>query len=355
MSIESEANESAGTSADAQGTPAGDDDAALYEAAAAAWGDGPHGEEDDAVEADGEPGDPAAAAPAPKRGKPADADGEADDAAPPMTKAAKLAAFLDAKAAEHRGRSDYERRAAELEAERARLAEQRAAADGEVRRARETLEAQARRLREDPVAAARELGVSPDELMAGATRELSPEARVLAEVRTVKAQLEAARAEYEARASKLEEMRRADEARLQAQARSHEENGFIAQASEAAPTATLLWSDRSAILREAYSVIQRVTSMGQPPPSNADILEYLEYKATQEVARIRGQAAASVAAPPASSKSSGHPLSAKRTSERRSAPPRYQDLSADEQDAELVRVAAMAMRGSSAKPPAPKR
>ncbi|MEK0431487.1 MAG: hypothetical protein RL139_1291 [Gemmatimonadota bacterium] len=273
---------------------------------------------------------------------PEDGDAPASEGAPPEKGAAKakLLRFLERQEREHRSRGDYERRASELEAERRALAEAREQAAAAQRRAEEM----ARKFRESPIEAAREAGIDPEALVQGATRELSPEARIYAQVHGLERRLTETVQAFEARMRAHEEAKKAEEARYHEQARAAEERAFVSQAAEKAPQARLLFASDRALLREAYEVIETCRARGLPVPTNDEILEYIEYQAAREIARIRGSDAASKATPPAQRAQGGSLPSSRLASERRGGPRRYEELSADEQDAELYSYAGKVMR-----------
>lgn len=196
------------------------------------------------------------------------------------------------------------------------------------------------KLKTSPLTALEELGVDINEFTNAALEEGTPQAKMMAQMRSMQERLEA----FERERKENEERQQA--ARRQASVRQQEAEFCAIITEDEYPSLHEFFADDvPALLREAKHVAREFLEKGGDPDtvSDEDIAWYLEQKYARKAAKFKGKASARLGTQPAPSTSKPRSPSQAKASETKLGGKDFNNLSPDEQDAMLLEVARQEM------------
>lgn len=217
-----------------------------------------------------------------------------------------------------------------------------------------------RRLRSEPTRAMRELGVDPGHFAESVAREGTPEAAYQAVVAELKGEIQSLRAELKGDVTAIQEARKQEYAQYEAMKRDATEKAFIAMAApDKYPHLRARFDTDKAVVDAAYARINECVAKGVAC-TDQQVLEDLEHEAkgwakkayptlSELLQKVMGEAAAGAADQGERASKGPRTLSAQSASERRATPKPISQLTADEAEAEMRRIAREAM-GSATTP-----
>lgn len=197
------------------------------------------------------------------------------------------------------------------------------------------------KLKTSPLTALQELGINLDEFTQAALEEGTPQAKMMAELRSMKEQLESLRKERE----QLEERERQQATTRE---RQKQEAEFCAMITQTEYPSLYEWfeDDPPALVREAYRTIEEFVQKGGDADelSDDDVAWFLEQKYAKKLTKFKGKTAARLGtqpAPPTSKPRS--PSQAKASETGKLGGKDFASMSEEEQLAMLVEVARQEM------------